>query len=300
LHPSHPHPPPQGHRQHQQRGGTWASGKPLPAVRRTIECSGRSRGLKDAVAALNKINDRNYASVLQRMVQVVESRAASMHDVCDLAFSKCASDDGYLHVYMRLFLDIRAAFEGSTEADVLREGIDAFVRAFWTIELQDDAGAASTSEINPAERYDEFCAVLKARRLLLGKHRTVVGLIKNALSTELDTNAHMERLVGLLRVSCGATGALGFNDSHVDVAVDFIRDFVEAFPLSAQAHAADLAVLFDGNVVGVCSSMCRFKVHDLMDRWQHRKRVPAATLAAAPKKAPTQPISIPKQHSRRW
>jgi hypothetical protein len=199
---------------------------------------------------------------------------------------------------MRLLLDIRSAFNGREEADILRDGIDAFVCKFWAIELDDDGGATSTVDINPADQYDEFCAVIKARRLLIGKHRTVVGLIKNALSTEHDSSAHMDRLIKMLRISCGAAGGLGFNEPHTDVTVEFIRDFVDVFPLSAHARSTELVDLFDNNIVGVCSPMCRFKVHDLVERCRVRRPPPRA-LPPAKTTTTTHPLPIPKP-SRRW
>ena len=69
----------------------------------------------------------------------------------------------------------------------------------------------------------------------------------------------MAVLLGQLRDAAEAGG----DDQHVELAIDFIADFVRSFPNVMRPQVLHDA--FDTHVLPMCSPRCKFKVMDVRD-----------------------------------
>jgi hypothetical protein len=264
-------------------GGGWkhanafvASAAP-PSSRPSIGCAGRSSGMRAVFGALNKANDKNYAKVNDVVQAAVRDGTASCEDVCDAILAKSYQDDGFAAVYGRLVADLLI-----DNAQCVQARVDAFVADFWA--STDCAWLDDGLTMNPAEAYDAFCAAVKVRRHLVGRHRVSAMFVREGLCSEVDAEGHADRLYGMLRTACDMR-----SDARVDLALDFLAEFGKAVPsVAARRAAADLAAV-TRDLAAFGSPKCKFKLMDLMAT----KRARSHHHPAQPAGKPAQPAGKP-------
>ena len=269
--------------------------------------SSKNPALRAIVGALNKISDRNYATICTRITDVLSSGAATATEVCRAVIVKCYQEDGYLPLYVRLLLDMQRSLSesGRPEAcEQMLEQLDEFVTAFVNVDVPTELGCAEAAKedeeaakeeeeeeeeeqeeqeernVKEGERrkevqgggkeggghgkaaaaaskptYDDFCAASKRKRYAIGKNRTVIAFMRSAVVGHPKANEYFEGLIALL--------GRQKTDEHIELALDFIMDYVRAFPQLSRGNMATMRSVFDNAIVPTCSPRSRFKILDV-------------------------------------
>ena len=228
--------------------GHWGAGATTSKQRPGTEWSCKNPALRAIMGALNKISDKNYAAIRDKIVGVLGVGSASASDVCAALLSKCYQEDCYLPLYSKIFRDIRDVSPSvcDTVCDTLVQFVDKVI--------QDTSLSVVTIDSTPS--YDEFCNVSKRKRHAIGKNRAVLAFMRQSFVASPTPGMYFGFLTGLL-------GAPGID---VELVLDFIADFVRTFPtpeVGTRPWIDMLQTVYEEHVEPTCSPRCKFKMMDI-------------------------------------
>jgi len=308
-------------------------GQPRP---RRIGCG--PSGARALLGALNKLNERNFEPIRDRVASLVAAGDVSPRAAVRAVLAKSADESCFAHVYVRLLQEagLVAALTppvGATDVpldgDTVGEGREA-VREFlgalfggdtlWTDVLH-AAMLLGTCGPAPAEgtaAYDAFCGALKAKKRLLGRHKTALAILA-AMARDVEGAPRPAEVVAVtLKVLGHAAGdeedeetpllgrappgaeATPLREAAVDLSLDLAAQVAEALskPGAPTSHVAALAVMRAGAIEALPQAVLaecygprtRFKAQDLITMHVAGKTMASAAAASS---APQQVASMP-------
>ena len=228
--------------------GSWTTGR----TRKPGEWLSSSPVLRTIVGSLNKISEHNYATIRGRIIEVFVDRTLSPTDICDAVLVKCYQEDGYLPLYTRLIRDIQRSAADSEAGEELDRCIAAFVEGMIDVDVSVELGVQGGG-------YDEFCMASKRKRFAIGKNRTVLAFMRGSVIDAPKSHEYFGTLLSLLSRSVSGP------EGHLELALDFVADYVKAFPQLKRSDMMAMRRVFDDNVTPSCSPRCRFKMMDVYD-----------------------------------
>jgi hypothetical protein len=228
--------------------GSWNTGR----TRKPGEWLSSSPVLRTIVGSLNKISERNYATIRGRIMEVFVERTLSATDICDAVLVKCYQEDGYLPLYTRLIRDIQRSAADSEDGDELQRCITTFVARMVDVDVGAELGVKG-------DGYDEFCMAAKRKRYAIGKNRTVLSFMRGSVVVAPKSHEYFGILLSLLSKSVGGP------EDHLELALDFVADYVKTFPQLGRSDLMAMRGVFDNDVSPSCSPRCRFKMMDVYD-----------------------------------
>lgn len=226
------------------------------------------------IDTLNKVTDDNYPRMLERILSAMNGSTASASiSICSAVLRKCYQQDFFLHLYLRIVADILGKAQGD-HITSFREKLSDF--ASNTIAL--DLLTSLPRHLGRETGYDGFCERAKAKRQLIGRARTTLGLIDGDL-VPASRDAFFLTTVAALRVFCERppaplvsagtdtseqTRASDYDDDHADVAVEYLREFMGKRDERTHERMTQLNHLLDTHVSRACSLMCKFKLQGVI------------------------------------
>jgi len=127
--------------------------------------------LKDIQALLNKITVSSYEVIAQKLVRICAQKD-DVSDVVELVIQKCYKHGTYANLYHKLLCDMynRYAYQ-------VNQATSAFVKTF----AADLAAELKLLEFepNPIECYDDYCAYIKQKTVLMKKLECVLTINKS-------------------------------------------------------------------------------------------------------------------------
>lgn len=225
----------------------------IPQCRRQLQCVDSS--VCRMTALLNKVNEGNYTRILDQII-VCGGDAPSAS--CAALLRKCYEQDFFTHVYIRLLSDVMRTVTDGSERTALDAALSAFVTD--TMELVDASidPLPIGSQLTP---YDEVCIRLKAKRLSLGRARTSLGLIDAGLVPTRDREQFYQAGVRAITRHCIDPG---YEDDRVDVAIEYIREFMKSAGDRTEGRMGELSRVLTDHVDRHASLMCRFKLQGVI------------------------------------
>jgi hypothetical protein len=299
-------------------------GQPRP---RRIGCG--PSGARALLGALNKLNERNFEPIRDRVASLVAAGDVSPRAAVRAVLAKSADESCFAHVYVRLLqaAGLVAALTPPEEAtdvpldgDTVGEGREA-VREFlgalfggdtlWTDVLH-AATLLGTSGPAPAEgtaAYDAFCGALKAKKRLLGRHKTALAIEgaprpAEVVTVTLKVLGHAagdeeDEETPLLGRAPPAAAATPLREAAVDLSLDLAAQVAEALskPGAPTSHVAALAVMRAGAIEALPQAVLaecygprtRFKAQDLIQSQKPMQVARKTTAAEAPQQVASMP-----------
>lgn len=230
---------------------------------------------------LNKITHRNYDKLAAQIVGMFGVAAATndaRRRFVDIILEKCYKQVTLSEIFLRLICDIRKPADQESQ-EVIDSTLDAFVSEFLQSGLANSSAtnvSSATFAIHSQADYDDFCRQVSSRRQLLGKHITILSLIKHMLYDRGAQYLHAilalfdeeDDLGGSDTGSSGAKASTTASARHellLDILLEFvkfdravatrIRDHVRRSKISESASAATSTTSF----------RTRFKIRDILD-----------------------------------
>ena len=178
---------------------------------------GTPSGARALMGALNKLNERNFEPIKDRVIALVAGGDVSAAEATRAVLSKSADESCFAHVYVKLLQAARlvcrapeVASEASSEASEADPSKDAAATekdaegrrvvseflgglfggggdAQWA-DVRQAAIALGACGPAPAEgtvAYDAFCVALKIKKRLLGRHRTALAVL-SAMARDIE------------------------------------------------------------------------------------------------------------------
>ena len=124
---------------------------------------------------LNKLNERNFEAVRDGVLALIAAGTVDAATAAQAMLAKSVDDSSFAGVYARLLASIadRGAAVGTT--------VGAFLSSLFGAgdELWGDVQAVSSAlaVASPTEAYDAFCAAVKEKKRLLGRHGTALAVL---------------------------------------------------------------------------------------------------------------------------
>jgi hypothetical protein len=237
------------------------------------------------MGALNKLSEQNFEAIRERVASLVASGDVGSDQAAKAILEKSADDSCFAHVYARLlkaivggcapdaaciiaeiqkFLDQLFGGEG-TRGESLWKDLESVAETM-------DASGAAPAEGTPA--YDVFCLAVKAKKRLLGRHRTALAVL-SAMARDVGAGAPKPgQVVEVTLVVLGIAAARQEDPTvPVDLALDLAEQIAEALTSSdaPNSHATALVALRAGiasaltdDVLSAYGPRTRFKVKDLL------------------------------------
>lgn len=258
-----------------------------------------SAGTRALMGCLNKLSDQNYVVIVGRLRAVLDMGTATAIEFGDAVLLKSWQEDCYAALYVRMLREVIATdvaeeaaarfatpllgAPGSLLGSLLQDYLKAEV-------LSDEAGGAAAAPGSDA--YDLLCASVRARKHLMGRHRTLLLLMAGGLlgqpgqpdQANIPTpSQHLQTLMDVIATS---------EPQAVPVILDMLLDAAKLFPELSSAAAKDgrLEAALGPAIVETAPLRNRCKAMDVLQEAAGKGRGKAA---------PTQPTQ-PKytQHSR--
>jgi hypothetical protein len=156
---------------------------------RNVIASDKPASIRKVTAALNKLTDRNYATLVQTVTSFAPQ--LSKATLLKLILEQSTKQSCYAHVFVRMAKDLLRSGGGegesdaatASEVDACRIEIHAFCAEFYhRTFLQKEEYLVSklcnnNNSNKSAEQYDAFCEHVKSKALLIGKARTILYLL---------------------------------------------------------------------------------------------------------------------------
>jgi hypothetical protein len=247
------------------------------------------------MGCLNKLSDNNFEVILGRLIAVLRMRAARVQDMASAVLVKCYHDDCYAALYVRMLTSIKSSLpEAECDVSDFNSTIDEFateVASGLTTEVvhaMEMANAASKvkgsgSKLGSPE-YDLFCRATKARKLVIGKHRTLLLLLRDEaapLWPRRGIHDHLVWVCDQVRTSPHTP-----MPEVLDVWLDMLHDAVKALPRAVNADETRCVMdAVSQERMAAVSSRSKFKALDiaqcLLRSKPQSRPVSSATAAAA-------------------
>lgn len=234
--------------------------------RKRVIGSGETQEHLDMKSLLNKITNNNYGPILKKITQIIEKSSARGWVMC-LFLQKCYTQSFFADVYLNLINDfVGMTLEPHEVSDMSRQLAD-FADETMSFPLHSRLPSVKSMVGQQVQDYDSFCERGKIKREMLGRARTVIGLIDRKLVsiTRLDFMYKVIRVTNsLFDASCLQSVIV---DDHVDVALEYIRIIVEAMPLSERAPQLRTMIVQIHDILeqSSCSRMCKFKMQGVLE-----------------------------------
>ena len=243
---------------------------------------GPDAGARALLGALNKLNDRNFDAIRDRVIALVDGGAVDGGQAARAVIVKSCDDASYAPVFARLLAalaacpshpstaeaDTAAAAAASSEENVPRRGGGteaiaetlAHVTTLYCdggealrVDVAEVARAIEAPNATPEKGYDAFCAALRGKRRLLGRTSTALAVLA-LMARELSQHAQSTQQpfprpldVATAVVYAVRGGVRSGSEAEIDVALDVAAQLVASLGRSTVAsHVAAVAALRDG------------------------------------------------------
>lgn len=212
------------------------------------------------VALLNKVNEGNYARMLELIMHNVKTSSQPMEG-CMALLRKCYEQDFYTHVYIRLLSDVVLELN-ATDRVLVDEGLAEFVEGTMLIA---DIVPTSDTGVALVSQYDITCRQLKRKRIAIGRARTSIGLIDLGL-VMTEREDFFRECVATIRVFCRVPD---YQDDVIDVAIEYVREFMCCVRERTHPRITELRNVLNSHVEGTSSLMCKFKLQAIVNLQLH-------------------------------
>jgi hypothetical protein len=205
-------------------------------------------GQRALLGLLNKVSAQNISAMRAKIISCVSRSSLDVETVSSALLNKCYHEDCYAHLYTRLLLEVMGT---SCEArNVVYDLAMAFVHEFL------HSPCVRAVDDTKVDDYDAFCAMVKTKKLAIGKNRAIIELLRNDVLHTISPEAYYTAL--LRRLSATSDGS----DADLELHLDFITDFARSFREVPDAESLRAALARD---VGSLSPKCRFKLQDIAE-----------------------------------
>jgi hypothetical protein len=140
-------------------------------------------GLRAITSLLNKINESNFETIKSQVVKLVSDGSVQVKSAIDALLEKSATDgDGFTLAYAKLLASVATSTSdnNSHSAAALRR-ISEFLQEIYGSgdDLWNEIAsvADATVRFKPTDNYDGFCAAIKAKKKIFGRHRTALSIL---------------------------------------------------------------------------------------------------------------------------
>jgi hypothetical protein len=254
-------------------GGSWQ--RPGDRVRET-PFQTPDAATRLVIGALNKLSASNHGKITTQLIDVVEKTPAVGPTVFAAVLRKAYSQDCFLPLYAGLLEQLLRMADADV-AEVMRGLMIDFAAGVMEMDVLRDLPPPDplAPPGSAAEVYDTFCARNLARRILLGKLRTLLTLARRGMiavrraqafeavvaALQLRHRQQEVQLLALRLVDAEAT----HEDEHTDMLLDYMLEIVNCAGGPGGPDMAPLRLLFTQMEPG-CSKKCHFKMLDILER----------------------------------
>ena len=216
-------------REREPRASEWRSGESVSSWNAAVKESKRPRigndtdpGTRAIRSLLNKINNSNFDVIQSKVVELVLSGGVSVCVAVDALLDKSSTDgDGFTMAYTRLLSAIAATESAPVRTATLKR-IGEFLHEIYgsgdVLWNEVNSVSEATVRFKPTEDYDGFCAALKAKKKIYGRHKTalmILTLMAKDISGIPKPADAASKLMGLMKRAVQLSPSAGaFAPSH--------------------------------------------------------------------------------------
>ncbi len=203
-----------GHGGRPRTTGFGSSRPQHPQARSMLKVDRLPRVERDIVATLNKVNDGNFEALRTHVL-----RAFAMDtDACmRLLLDRCHLQVEYMPQYvglMQYILDNTQECNRDFVRRSLRDFVEGFIagRSFSGLPMPD-----------ADEAYDDYCEWVRTKRMILGKHKTILRLLSEGMASDAaDLHSYFCSLIATLYEEMHASA------HTTEVLLDMLSEFFSA------------------------------------------------------------------------
>jgi hypothetical protein len=259
----------QGPGQGQGRSSSWRAGPdPAPGARVVVPSTPARR----LMAALNKLSARNYGKITHEVALIMgeEEDGGGVAAAVDAVLCKSAADSCYADVYARMALDAASELADArpAAAAAARRRLAEYAHACLDADgMRRSATALAQVPAGSAAEYDDLCAAVKAKKLLLGRLATALALVALAAARG---DAAADEMPGAAAASEAVEGALalvvgaGGDERAVEVLLQVVKLLLRFCPSAQRAAIARVRALLTPKATASFGAKCRFLISDLL------------------------------------
>lgn len=283
-----------GQREHPVKGQPWQakaecrvghSWVKLPAAPQRQELPLRKRhtcGAADHATAvtndaLNKVTGENYERILLRILTSIRTSPEPLL-IFRAILRKCYEQDFFVQVYLRIVTDVLEQALGDETGVMARLDLSDFASQTMSLDLLTSFPRSLGNTNASGSGYDGFCERVKAKKHLVGRARTTMGLIERGIVSKTREDFFQSTVIALEgfcskprspSVSDSAPGdpqqsELDYDDDHADIAIEYLKEIVGVREAQTPCRLHRLGLLLETHVRQACSLMCRFKMQGIL------------------------------------
>lgn len=217
-------------------------------------------------ACLNKLNNTNLSKIQKLVSERFFSDAGSSMATL---LERCVSQVEFLPVFMMLYDSLMASAESESDRSIMRGNVDAFVESFVRTKPFLEIGKLE-------EEYDEFCAWVARRKRILSQHKTVIDMLDNARTDQLDLHTYFGVVLGSLYDyvdDMGSASVPQVPELIMDMLADFFGSVKQQTSFRGEWTTAVRDALHDKQLSAHFTAKCRFKLLDLVEKRPKARRL---------------------------
>lgn len=228
------------------------------------------------IDALNKVTEDNYERMLQRILSSVRASPDPLL-ICGAILRKCYEQDFFIQVYLRIMTDVLQNALSEEQNKLALLNLSEFTLRTVALDLTSSLPRGLGNSSGAGSGYDGFCERVKAKKHLIGRARTTIGLIDRGLVT-VSREDFFQSAVTALETFCTKPrtpsvsesaleiphSELDYDDDHVDIAIECLKEILCRREDRTPSRLQRLSSLLETHIVPACSLMCRFKLQGIL------------------------------------
>ena len=207
-------------------------------------------------SVLNKLTRQNYKKLVASLLEQLKDD--DVEALIEHILRKCYTQTCFLDLFVRLLVDLHASCTDENRRAIDR-AIDVFVQGF-----VNNRDMLLFRIKGGTEDYGQFCDTMMQRNHIVGKHKTILSLIRSNMH-ESSGAVYLDAIMRILNESDDAP-----QDAY-ELLLDFMMDFVKfdaQIAAKVQRYFADTS---DADNTGACgktqnkmSNKAKFKIRDIL------------------------------------
>ena len=266
-------------------------------------------GLRAITSLLNKINDGNFETIKNQVVKLVLDGGVQVRVAIDALLEKSATDgDGFTMAYAKLLASVASASENQNSLRCISRISEFLQEIYGSSSDNDDAlwkeiasVAEATVRFKPTENYDGFCAAIKAKKRIFGRHRTALSILTlmgkdvSGVPTPLDA---VSKLISLMkRAVRGDDDDKSIREASIEILLELVHQLShalvmvkkEAFVSALKSLKSGMSDVLTKEIILACGSQCRFRAESVFDKLA--ELLAAASPSAAVRSRSSRPVA---------
>ena len=265
-------------RENDWRGVDSSSWNPVGSAKRPRIGGDGDPGTRSIRSLLNKINDSNFDAIQTKMIELISSGGVAVRIAVDALIEKSSNDgDGFTMTYTKLLAAICSSNNMRTTAlECIGEFLHEIYGAGDGLWNKVESVSEATVRSSPTEDYDGFCAALKAKKKIYGRHRTAL-MILTLMTKDIagipgipKPADAVAKLMGLMK--CAVEQSEKMRDVAIEILLELVSQLSftlaavkkEAFVNSLSSLKSGLEDILIKDIVSSCSTQCRFRAEAVL------------------------------------